>query len=92
MLLHYIRGQRGVDLDGKCKKKTWHEGYSLSPPPNTHTHRPTTILLDLFKKQKNFVINQKCTARFAKSNIVDIILKQFFIEIRERYYQSKSCC
>ena len=36
MLLYYIKGQRGVDLDGKCKKKTWHEGYSLSPP-NTHT-------------------------------------------------------
>ena len=41
MLLYYIKGQRGVDLDGKCKKKTWHEGYSLSPPPNTHTHTHT---------------------------------------------------
>ena len=51
MLLYYIRGQRGVDLDGKCKKK--HDTrVTVSPPPNTHTHthRPTTILLDLFKK------------------------------------------
>lgn len=36
MLLYYIRGQRGVDLDGKCKKK--HDTrVTVSPPPNTHT-------------------------------------------------------
>ena len=52
MLLYYIKGQRGVDLDGKCKKK--HDTrVTVSPHPqhtHTHTHRPTTILLDLFKK------------------------------------------
>ena len=26
MLLYYIRGQRGVDLDGKCKKKNMTRG------------------------------------------------------------------
>ena len=52
MLLYYIRGQRGVDLDGKCKKKHDTRVQSLPPPQHTHTHthRPTTILLDLFKK------------------------------------------
>ena len=49
MLLYYIKGQRGVDLDGKCKKKNMTRGLQSLPPP-THTHRPTTILLDLFKK------------------------------------------
>ena len=42
MLLHYIRGQRGVDLDGKCKKQ--HDTrvtVSPPPPPNTHTHTHT---------------------------------------------------
>ena len=41
MLLYYIRGQRGVDLDGKCKKK--HDTrVTVSPPPiHTHTHTHT---------------------------------------------------
>ena len=36
MLLYYIRGQRGVDLDGKCKKK--HDTRVTVSPPPTHTH------------------------------------------------------
>ena len=41
MLLYYIRGQRGVDLDGKCKKK--HDTrVTVSPhPQHTHTHTHT---------------------------------------------------
>ena len=37
MLLYYIKGQRGVDLDGKCKKKNMTRGLQSLPPPNTHT-------------------------------------------------------
>lgn len=36
MLLYYIRGQRGVELDGKCKKNMTRELHS-PPLPNLHT-------------------------------------------------------
>ena len=48
MLLYYIRGQRGVELDGKCKKNMTRELHY--PPSQTYTQKPTTILLYLFKK------------------------------------------
>ena len=41
MLSYYIRGQRGVDLDGKCKKKNMTRGLQSLPPPPTHTHTHT---------------------------------------------------